>query len=112
MKIILKGTNIDLTPSIKTFIDDKIGSLAKFMSDKEADLAEARVEIGKPSRHHRSGFVYMAEVNLRIGGRLLRAVTEHLDLHTAVDQARDELDRQLNKLKTKLRDVSRKPKRD
>ncbi|MDO8495078.1 MAG: ribosome-associated translation inhibitor RaiA [bacterium] len=99
MKIILQAKNIDLTPSIKEFVDEKVGMISKLLNDKDEELAEARVEVGKPSRHHQSGFVFYAEINLKIGKQLLRATEEHLDLHTAIDAARDKIEMQLRKVK-------------
>lgn len=108
MKLIIYGKNLDLTPSIKAFVEEKIGSASKFLKPAESNLAEARVEIGKPSRHHQSGFVYYAEVNLKIGSRLFRAVAEHLDLRTAIDFVRDEIGRQIKEYKERSREARRK----
>ena len=110
MRITLHAKNLDLTPSIKAFVEGKIGSVSKFLKPAEDSLAEAQVEVGKPSRHHRSGFVYYAEVNLKIGSRFFRAVVEHLDLHTAIDLARDEIERQIKEYKEKSREARREPK--
>jgi len=110
MRLILYAKNLVLTPSIKVFTEEKIGSISKFLKPSENLLAEARIEISKPSRHHESGFVYYVEVNLKIGKRLFRAVAEHLDLHTAVDFARDEIERQIKEYKEKSREARRKPK--
>ncbi len=110
MKLILYGKNLDLTPSIKAFVEEKIGSVSKFLKPAEGSLAEARVEIAKPSKHHRSGFIYRAEVNLKIGGRLFRAAAEHLDLHTAIDLTRDEIERQIKEHKERSREARREPK--
>jgi len=108
--LILHTKNIGLTPSIRTFVEKKVGSVSKFLKPAENSLAEARVEIGKPSRHHKSGFVFYAEINLKIGSRFFRAVAEHLDLHTAIDFARDEIERQIKEQKEKSREARRKPK--
>ncbi len=110
MKIILHGKNLDLTPSVKAFVEGKIDSISKFLKPAESSLAEARVEIAKPSKHHRSGFVYYAEVNLKIGSRFFRAVAEHLDLHTAIDLARDEIERQIKEYKERSREARRTEK--
>jgi ribosomal subunit interface protein len=110
MKLILHGKNLDLTPSIKVFVEGKISSISKFLKPADYNLAEARVEVAKPSKHHRSGFVYYAEVNLKIGSRLFRAVAEHLDLHTAIDFARDEIERQIKEYKEKGREARRAEK--
>lgn len=106
----LHTKNLELTSSIETFVNQKMGTIAKlFKSDDQ--LIEARVEIGKPSKHHQKGPVYYAEINLKIGGKLLRATVEHVDLRTAVDFARDEIERQIKKFKSQLRDVGRVSKR-
>lgn len=99
MKIILQAKNIDLTPGLKVFVDKKMGSIGKLIPDRKEELAEVRVEVGKPSRHHHKGFVFYAEINLKIGSALLRAVEEHLDLYTAIDRVRDKIERQLRKFK-------------
>ena len=110
MRIMLHTKNLDLTPSIEAFVNQKMDTIAKLFKHDDP-LIEARVEIGRPSKHHQKGLVYYAEINLKMGGKLLRATTEHVDLRTAVDFARDELERQIKKFKSKLRDTSRKPRK-
>ena len=106
----LHAKNIELTPSIEVWVDQKMDTIAKLFKPDD-QLTEARIEIGKPSKHHQKGLVYYAEINLKIGGKLLRATTEHVDLRTAVDFARDEIERQIKKFKSKIRDTSRKPRK-
>ena len=103
--------HIDLTPAIRTHVESKIGGLTKLLSAKQNELAEARVEIGRPSQHHHSGDVYSAEVNLKIGGELFRAEAEHEDLHVAINMTQDEIERQLLKLKTKVQASRRQLKK-
>jgi len=62
-----------------------------------------------PSKHHRSGRIYYAEVNLKIGGKLLRATCQHEDLRNAIVDVKNELQKQIKKFKDKKRDTSRKP---
>jgi ribosomal subunit interface protein len=104
MKIILSGKNMKLDEPLKVFVDDKIGGLAKYIA---GDAVEARVEIGLPSKHHRSGQIYYAEVNLKVGGKLLRATAENEDMRTAIVEVRNELHAQLKKFKDKKRDSLR-----
>lgn len=108
MKIDIVCKNITLDAPLQVFIDKKIGGLEKFLTDGPASV---RVEIGKPSKHHRSGPIFHAEVNLKLGGKLLRGESDHKDLRTAIDEARDELHLQIKKLKEKKKDLSRKPKK-
>ncbi len=110
MKTMIHTKNLELTPSIEEFIGQKMDTLAKlFKADDE--LIELRIEIGRPSKHHQKGLVHYAEINLKMGSKLLRSVVEHEDLRTAIDFARDEIERQIKEFKSKLRDASREPKR-
>lgn len=111
MHITIKCTNIDITPGINAFVEQKVGLISKFIKPSDYELAEARIEIGKPSKHHKTGLVCYAEINLKIGGQLFRAVAEHADLYTAIDFARDEVERQIKKGKQKSRETRRVPKR-
>jgi len=99
MNLIIESVGTSLTPSLKTDVRDKLGSLEKFF--KDSDLVELRVEIGKPSSHHKKGDVFYAEANLKIGRTLLRAEDQNKDIHTAIDNVRDMLERQLRKQKEK-----------
>ena len=106
MKINITTKNITLDAPLKIFIDQKIGTLDKFI---QKGPVSAMVEIGKPSQHHKTGPVFYAEVNLKVGGALLRGEGNHKDLRTAIDEARDELHIQIQKLKEKKKDSARKP---
>lgn len=102
MKFILQGKNIKITDSIQDLINAKIGFLERFTVRFNQDAVEARVEVGKPSKHHRSGFVFYAEINLKLPGAMLRAEANHLDLNFAVSEAFKEIERQVKKYKEKL----------
>lgn len=108
MKIDIVTKNISLDEPLQVFIEDKIGGLDKLIGN---DKSEARVEIGKPSRHHRSGRVFRAEANIRMGGILLRASCEHENLRNAIVDVKDELQEQIRKFKEKRTDLARQPKK-
>ena len=98
MNIALTAKNIEITQAIRNFVEDKIGGLDKILGHSEAS---ASVEIGKPSKHHRSGEVFYAEVNLKMGGNLLRSEAQRDDLYAAIVEAKDELQTQIKKFKDK-----------
>lgn len=100
MNLIIKSTNFGLTPAINQYIENSLGSLRK-MARSFGESVETRVEVGRSTYHHRKGEVFFAEVNLRIGKRLLRAQAEAVSLHSAVDEVRDELRQELYKFKGK-----------
>lgn len=124
MKINIKGTNLDLTPSIYEYIERKIGELDKFIehvggaADREGGTStvEAFVEVGRTSRHHKKGDVYRAEAQIRMPHvKGVRAVAETSDLYQSIDEVKNELQRQLKqhseKQRTKFRRGSRAFKR-
>ena len=108
MKIDIVTKNISLDEPLENFVREKIGGLDKLIGN---DKSEARVEIGKPSQHHKSGRIFRAEANIRMGGVLLRASCEHEDLRNAIVDVKDELQEQIRKFKEKREDLSRQPKK-
>ncbi len=99
MKIDIKGTNMELTEAIKDYVNEKIGSLEKFFDN----IIEARVDVGKTTNHHQKGDVFRAEVNLQVPQTLLRAESEREDLYIAINEVKEEIQRQLKKYKEKMR---------
>lgn len=110
MKITLYGKNLDLTLAIKSFSHKKISAISKFLSPKDDSLAEARVELAKPSKHHKTGPIFYAEINLKIGRDMFRAVSENVNLYVAIDKAIEELEGQVKRKKEKLITKSRRQK--
>lgn len=108
MKIEIKSTNIKLSDALIVYVEKKIGSLSRFLKKFDPLVVRARVEIGKPSKHHQKGQVWYAEVNLSVPGKLLRATNTNKDLRLAINQIKDELQRQIKKYFEKARDKSRK----
>ena len=100
MKIILHAKNFEITPSLQKFVDQKIASLAKFFKE-EPTFLEARVEVGRPSLHHKKGLVFYAEINVKFGKNLLRSTVEDFDVRTALDKARDKMETQIIKIKSR-----------
>ena len=72
MKIIIHAKNIDLNHSIDTFINDKVGSISRFIRESQEASAEARVEVGRGSKHHRHGEVFYAKIDLKIENMKVR----------------------------------------
>ena len=106
---IIKTKNIDLTDSIRSYVEEKTALIFDLLPDKDVSAAQVRVEVGRPSLRHNTGAVYRAEINLSVGRRLYRAETVHEDLYAAINETRDEIERQIRKHKTKLV-AQRRPK--
>ena len=100
MQVDIKGTNMELTEAIKDYVQEKIGSLAKYFDG----ILEARVDIGVTSKHHQKGNIFRAEVNLEVPQKhILRAEAEREDLYVAINEVKEELQRQIKKFKEKMR---------
>ena len=102
MNINIKATGIAITPAISDYVYKKISSVEKYLS-KKGPTASAQVEVGKTTKHHKSGDVFKAEVRLIGGGLDMYAVEEAEDLYAAIDLVEAEITRGI--LKTKGRHI-------
>ena len=98
MNITIKATNIELAETIRDYATRKIESLEKIIKNNEAMVA---IEVGKISNHHKTGIIYRAEVNISVNGKHFRAVSAQEDIYTAIDDVRDELQREMTSRKDK-----------
>lgn len=94
MNINFKATNIVLTEAIRSYVTKRIEALGKFIG-KEKDDVVIDVEVSQTTKHHKSGNIFRTEITIRNAGRRLRAVSTKDDLYTSIDDAREELERQL-----------------
>lgn len=101
MEIILKGKDFEITSSVEDYLRKKIKSLEKFFKNFNEELMKAEIEVGRTTRHHQTGDIFRAEINLSVGGKLFRAESEKDDLFAAIDEVRDDLAREIRKFKTK-----------
>lgn len=107
MKINIKATNIELTPSISDYVEKKLSALSKHLEKDHAD-AVAHVEVGKSTQHHRSGNIFRAEVHLIGTGLDLYAFSEQEDLYAAIDIMKDEIMQSLVQTKDKAETLTRR----
>ena len=101
MNISIKATHLDLTPSIKEYVEEKVGNLAKFIVAQEAKVELAR------DKHHHTGLVFRAEIMLVVGGKLMRAEADAEDIYAAVDMTIPKLKEQISKFKDKRTTLQR-----
>lgn len=94
MNIKIRAINFDLTEGLEEYVNKKISTLSKFIHGGDEILCE--VEIGRTTRHHNSGDIFKAEVNIMLpGGRQVYATSEEPDIYSAIDIVRDEAERSL-----------------
>ena len=108
MQINITGKNIDLTESLKDYVDKKLTSLEKFFDQ----ILNAHVVIGKESHHHLKGDVFVCECKLNLTGDDLFISKTEQDLYKAIDKVHDHLAEELKKHKITLREKDKKDKRE
>ncbi len=100
MKIQIKATNMELTPSVREYVEKKVDSLEKFINvDPETVFAE--VEVGTTTHHHKAGNIFRAELNLKMNGKNIYVQEEKDDLYAAIDAMRDVAERECTSSKDK-----------
>lgn len=93
-----KATNTELEEALQNLVDQKFQSLEKYIND-ETDL-KCEVEFEKETAHQ-SGDVHRVEANLYKGGKLYRAEATEDSFEKAIDEVRDQLDKELRRANKK-----------
>ncbi|MFA5838840.1 MAG: ribosome-associated translation inhibitor RaiA [Candidatus Paceibacterota bacterium] len=90
MKFTIKATNITLTPAISDYLDKKLSKLGKFLNPEDTSVI-ADVEVGMTKRGQNTGDIFKAEINLHTAGKSFRAVSEAIDLYSAIDEMQEKI---------------------
>ena len=95
MKFIIRGQKLEVTESIKSYIEEKIGKLDKYFENSEELTATVVVRV--------RGKEQIVEVTIPSKKIILRAEESNEDLYASIDLVSDKLERQIRKNKTKIR---------
>lgn len=95
MKFNIRGKNMDVTPAIKSYIEEKIGRLDKYLESPGDVSANIVIKV--------RGKEQIIEVTIPINKIILRGEESHNDLYAAIDLVSDKIERQIRKNKTKLK---------
>jgi ribosomal subunit interface protein len=95
---------MDLSESIQDYVEKRISALSKYFPE---DVL-ASVEVGRTTKHHKSGDIFRAEVFIRGSGKEYYAVSEKEDLYAAIDDVKDEIRREVTSWKNKTRTIIRR----
>ena len=95
MKFIIRGQKLEVTDSIKSYIEEKIGKLDKYFENPEELTATVVVRV--------RGKEQIVEVTVPSKKVILRAEESNEDLYASIDLVSDKLERQIRKNKTKIR---------
>lgn len=108
----LKTKNIEIDEETKEYLAKRIKKFNTFIAD-DTSPAIADIELERRTGQ-KSGRIFRAEVNLKIGERYLRAEEEAENIREAIDKMKDEMVRELRDAKekeqTQTRDGAREAK--
>lgn len=100
INIHIKSTNFNMTPDIEEYITSKVSLVEKFLQHYQNENILVECEVDR-STHHKKGEVFRVEINLSVKGKLYRSEETNIDVRTAIDIAKDQLEKQIRRSKTK-----------
>jgi len=97
MQLIITGKNMEVSETLKKYVQQKIGRLDRYLPN----VAEARVELSV-ERAKSNQDRQVVQVTLRSNGTILRAEERNADMLAAVNSVRDKLQRQMVRYKERV----------
>ena len=94
MKFVIIGRNIEVTPGLKSAVEDKIGKLEKYFTP------ETEVHVALSVEKERQKI----EVSIPVKGSIIRSEQVSNDMYVSIDLVEEIIERQLKKYKNKIVD--------
>jgi len=104
MKFNIHGKKIDVTASIKSYIEEKIGRLDKYFENPDNITATVLIKL--------RGNDQVVEVTINANKFILRGEESHKDLYASIDKVSDKIERQIRKNKTRLKKKAKDVSKD
>ncbi|MGD2079906.1 MAG: ribosome-associated translation inhibitor RaiA [Nitrospirota bacterium] len=93
MNIVVNGRNVEITPTLRAYAEDKIGKFDRYLSN----ITEAVVTLSIQKYRHK------AEVLIKANGNLIQAEGVTEELYSSIDEVAQKLERQIKKFKGKIK---------
>lgn len=91
----IRGENIEVTPAIRDYVENKIEKIEKYFNDGVNANANVNLKVYNDKQTK-------VEVTIPMKSVTLRAEERHNDMYAAIDLIVDKLERQIRKHKTKV----------
>ena len=114
MNLIIKTKNLKLTGELRSFIENKIGGLKKFLKRfKEGNSVsfDTFIDIERETLHHRKGEIYKAEAKIVMFKKNLVSIARGENLKNAIVRIKKELEKEIKKYKLKIVEIHRRKER-
>ena len=92
MNFIISGKNIDVTPSLREAIENKLGKLERYFTPDTEIIVTLSVEKERQT----------IEVTIPVKGHIIRSEQTSTDMYVSIDLVEEVIERQLRKYKNKL----------
>ena len=104
MKLNIRGEKTEITEAMKTYAEDKMKKLEKYIDNSEVVTGTILFKVHGPKQK--------IEITIPLKNCTLRVEEEGQDFYSAIDTSIDKLERQIIKNKTRLSDKKNKGKMD
>ena len=94
MKFTIRGKKLEVTESIREYIEEKLGRLDKYFENPDNISCNVLIRL--------SGTAQVVEVTINTHGLILRGEEKNKDLYASIDIVTDKIERQIRKNKTKI----------
>jgi putative sigma-54 modulation protein len=94
MRFIISGKNIDVTPGLRSAVEQKLGKLERYFTPETEVIVTLSVEKERQK----------IEVTIPIRGNIVRSEQVSDDMYVSIDLVEEVIERQLRKYKNKLID--------
>ncbi len=102
MTITITQQGMDVTPTIREYIEEKMGQVQKYFES----IRHMDVVAGMANAHQRKGKNFFCKVVVQVGSDVMQVEKEAEDLYKAIDKVKDHLRVELVEWKKKLEDRS------
>lgn len=92
MNFIISGKNIDVTPGLKSCIEQKLGKLERYFTPETEIIVTLSVEKERQK----------IEVTIPVKGHIIRSEQSSNDMYVSIDLVEEVIERQLRKYRNKL----------
>ena len=108
ININIKTKDLDLDSRLSDFINKKIGTLGRLFKLEKDEEVLVEVEVAQSTKHHKSGDIFRAEINLSHKGKRLRTTSKERTIRIALNEACGEMSRRIKVTKEKKSVLKRK----
>lgn len=95
MNINIRGSKVEVTESIKSYVENKIGKLSKYFENPDDITANVVLKV--------RGVEQIVEVTIPVRKIILRGEETNKDLYAAIDLVSEKVERQIRKNKTRMK---------